>query len=157
MAMRPGDRSAILQSQQLDAPTWEALEKHWLAAIRAGFNNGDPGLLHAYDAAFVASLERQRGGPITRAEHASIAAGRGRGRSASALAALGLPTCAAMPHRARHASARLLVCVRLSSSSGDLVTFNTMNRSCVVYGGSWELAVFEKLERERWSPIGKDG
>lgn len=96
LSLRPTDAPTILETQNLDGPTWAALECHWCGAIKTALGEGDATLLRAYDAAFVSSLEQLRG-PITVDDHARIVAARGRGRSADALKVLGLPVSAALP------------------------------------------------------------
>ncbi len=96
LSMRPADTTTILETQKLDCPTWTALERHWATAIKTALSEGDATLLRAYDAAFVASLEKLRG-PITADEHARIVAARARGRSADVLTVLGLPAIAVLP------------------------------------------------------------
>jgi hypothetical protein len=96
LALRPADMTKTLEAQNLDSPTWIDLECFWSTAIKTALGEGDATLLRAYDAAFVASLEKLRG-PITADDHARIVAARGRGRSVEALKTLGLPICADLP------------------------------------------------------------
>ena len=67
----------------------EALEKHWDEAIRVETEQDDTTLLSAYDAAYVAQLEAERG-PITIEEHAQLLGSAGRKGSGPALH--GLPS-----------------------------------------------------------------
>lgn len=96
VALRPTECSTILDKHQLDAATWNALERHWTTAIKTALNEGDATLLRAYDAAYVSSLEQRRGS-ITADEHARLVSAKRSGRSAGVLRALGLPPIAMLP------------------------------------------------------------
>ncbi|AKT36333.1 DUF2169 family type VI secretion system accessory protein [Chondromyces crocatus] len=89
-ALRPPDQSAILQAESLSENTWEALHGHWLQQLEVAPQRRRKTLLSAYDSAYVAQLEAERG-PITVEEHAQLAVAAERGDTARALQELGLP------------------------------------------------------------------
>lgn len=89
------DAAPVLDAHKLDPMTWLALQEHWQAAVRASLRDGDPALLRAYDAAYVAELERVRGA-ITPEQHATLTRAAARGTRAEALATLRLPKAAVL-------------------------------------------------------------
>ncbi len=95
LALRPSDAPTLLASHQLDAATWTALRAHWQSALRASLRDGDPAFLRAYDAAFVAELERMRG-PITPEQHAKLVNAKASARQVATFASLGLPSVATL-------------------------------------------------------------
>ncbi len=90
LAHRPPDRAQILERHELSPALWAALDEHWTAALRAEVDRGKTALLAAYDAAYMAELERLRG-PILVEEYASLLVAAERGQSDRALADLDLP------------------------------------------------------------------
>ena len=87
LARRPADQAAILGENKLSEDDWDALEQRWTEAMRK-----DPELPAAYDRAYVARLEEERG-PISPDEYArlTIAHEHGRATHIQALRDLGLP------------------------------------------------------------------
>lgn len=90
LARRKADRAATLDQCELDEELWEALDRHWAEAIRAAAARGKTAPLRAYDEAYVARLEAERGA-ITAEEYARILVAAERGTEKEALAELGLP------------------------------------------------------------------
>jgi hypothetical protein len=84
------EKERVLAEHELDAGTWAALDEHWIELVRAQAGRGRTAPLKAYDAAYVAQLERERG-PIQVEEYAQILVAQERGEAAEALGALGLP------------------------------------------------------------------
>jgi hypothetical protein len=82
--------SEILKEHKLDRATWEALRAHWAEQIKQETARGKTALLRAYDAAFVAQVEDERG-PIAIEEYARIVVAVERGTTAATLAELRLP------------------------------------------------------------------
>jgi len=83
----------ILEQHALDEERWDALRTHWASAIKSENERGKTALLRAYDAAYVAQLEDERG-PIAVDEYAKLVVASERGRAEPALAELGLPDSA---------------------------------------------------------------
>ena len=92
---REGEAREILEAQALTEALWTRLDGHWKEAVAGETARGKSRLQKAYDAAYVAQLEEERG-PITVEEHARIVVAAERGEAASALPALGLPSGALM-------------------------------------------------------------
>ena len=90
IARRRDERAEILEAEELDLARFADLEKHWADAIRAESERGKTRLLKAFDAAYVARLEEERG-PITPAEYARLVVAGERGHAERTLAELGLP------------------------------------------------------------------
>ncbi|MDI1450505.1 DUF2169 domain-containing protein [Polyangium sp. 6x1] len=90
IARRRDERAEILEAEELDLARYTDLEKHWADAIRAEAERGKTRLLKAFDAAYVARLEEERG-PITPAEYARLVVASERGHAERTLAELGLP------------------------------------------------------------------
>jgi hypothetical protein len=90
MARRTADRAKILEENELTQKTWDALVKHWTEAIREETKRGKTALLEAYDRAYVARLEEERG-PIRPEDYARIVVAGERGNADEALAKLTLP------------------------------------------------------------------
>ena len=84
------DKQRILEEHELAPETWEALDKHWREAVRAQVGRGRTAPLKAYDAAYVAQLEKERG-PIRIEEYARIVVAQERGGADPTLAAMTLP------------------------------------------------------------------
>jgi hypothetical protein len=88
---RSRDRyDAILDAQKLSAERWERLKLHWVGEIKRESERGKTALLRAYDAAYVAQLEDERG-PIAVEEYARIVVAAERGTTPATLLELGLP------------------------------------------------------------------
>ncbi|WP_438018648.1 DUF2169 domain-containing protein [Sorangium sp. So ce315] len=90
LALRPHDRELLLKERRLDEPAWARLRAAWAAEIKRELRRGRNALLRAYDEAYVAQLERERG-PISADELARITVGQERGDLAGALRDVGLP------------------------------------------------------------------
>ncbi|MDC3962778.1 DUF2169 family type VI secretion system accessory protein [Polyangium jinanense] len=90
IARRRDERAEILEAEELDLARYTDLERHWAEAIRAESERGKTRLLRAFDAAYVARLEEERG-PITPAEYARLVVASERGHAERTLAELGLP------------------------------------------------------------------
>lgn len=95
LARRKRDRDAILEENELTAARWDKLAAHWADAIRQETRRGRTALLDAYDAAYVARLEEERG-PIRVEEYARLMVAAERGMGDEALADLSLPRGAMM-------------------------------------------------------------
>lgn len=85
IALRPGETAEILEAARLDAPMWRRVKAHHADAIRAETRRGKTGLLTAYDRAYVAQLENERGA-ISVTEYAKIAVAAERGEAPEGLA-----------------------------------------------------------------------
>ncbi|KYF69906.1 DUF2169 family type VI secretion system accessory protein [Sorangium cellulosum] len=90
LALRPHEKDRILREGRLDEPAWARLRAAWAAEIKRALRRGRNELLRAYDAAYVAQLERERG-PISADELARITVGAERGDLAAALRDVALP------------------------------------------------------------------
>ncbi|MDC0742773.1 DUF2169 family type VI secretion system accessory protein [Polyangium mundeleinium] len=90
IARRRDERAEILEAEELDLARFADLERHWADSIRAESERGKTRLLKAFDAAYVARLEEERG-PITPAEYARLVVAGERGHAERTLAELGLP------------------------------------------------------------------
>lgn len=90
LAHRPPDRARILERHELRAELWASLDEHWTTQLRAEVDRGKTAQLSAYDAAYVAELERLRG-PIQVEEYARLLVAAERGQSDRLLAELDLP------------------------------------------------------------------
>jgi hypothetical protein len=91
-ALRAADTAAILRENGLSEDAWDALEYRWAQALRQDAAQGHTERLAAYDRAYVARLEEERG-PITPEAYARVALAheRDRGALTRALRDLGLP------------------------------------------------------------------
>ncbi|WP_437730045.1 DUF2169 family type VI secretion system accessory protein [Sorangium sp. So ce1335] len=98
LAQRPGDCDTLLKAEELTPKTWQWLHAHWLDEIQAELARRKKKLLSAYDAAYVAALEKERG-PITAGEYAQLVIAAEQGQGQTALAELGLPDESMMPIR----------------------------------------------------------
>ncbi len=94
-ARRKADAARILEESELTEALWQKLDKYWGDATQAEIRRGKTALLKAYDAAYVARLEEERG-PISIEEYARISVASERGTTALVLAELTLPKGAAM-------------------------------------------------------------
>jgi hypothetical protein len=90
MARRSVEAAEILHTARLDDATWRRVKAHYAEAIRAEARRGKTTSLKAYDRAYVAQLEAERGA-LREAEFARIAVAAERGESRAALAELELP------------------------------------------------------------------
>ncbi len=90
LARRRAATAEILEANELDPAAWAALDQRWKAAIAAETARGKTELLGAYDAAFVAQLEEERGA-ITLEEYAGLQVASERGSVAGLLAEMTLP------------------------------------------------------------------
>lgn len=83
-------RDAILAEHELDLATWEALDRHHREAVQAQAGRGRTAPLKAYDAAYVAQLEKERG-VIRVDDYARLVVAQERGADAEELSEMGLP------------------------------------------------------------------
>ena len=90
IARRVADRPQILEENELTRESWDALNRRWTEAIRVETALGKTGLLRAYDLAYVAQLEKERG-PITTEEHARLVVAAERRLADAVMQELGLP------------------------------------------------------------------
>jgi hypothetical protein len=90
IARTKSEKDRILEEHELKPETWEALDKHWNELVRAQAGRGRTAPLKAYDAAYVAQLEKERGA-IRVEEYARIVVGQERGSVDEELAAMTLP------------------------------------------------------------------
>lgn len=90
IAHRKSDKDRILAEHELTPDLWERLHRHWTEHVRAHQGRGKMRPLEAYDAAYVAQLEEERG-PILPEEQARLLVAMERGGVEDTLAALDLP------------------------------------------------------------------
>lgn len=90
LAQRPADCDTILKAEKLTPKNWQSLHEQWLDEIQDEIARRKKKLLSAYDAAYVAALEKERG-PITAGEYAQLVISAEQGQGQAALAELGLP------------------------------------------------------------------
>lgn len=90
IAVREAETAQILAVHGLDATEWAALDQRWNDAVGEETEREVRTLLDAYDAAYVAQIEAERG-PITVAEHAMLLGSAGRRSTAPAIGQLRLP------------------------------------------------------------------
>jgi hypothetical protein len=90
LALRPDEKETIFRLNGLTEPGWACLCAAWDAEIKGALRRGRSQKLRAYDAAYVAQLEKERG-PISVDELARITVGTERGNPAEALRDMGLP------------------------------------------------------------------
>ncbi|MFT3774516.1 MAG: DUF2169 domain-containing protein [Minicystis sp.] len=90
LARTKKDTDRILKEQELEPDVWQKLDRHWTEHVRAEAGRGRTAPLKAYDAAYVAQLEKERG-PIRVEEYARLAVAVERGSGDQELAALTLP------------------------------------------------------------------
>ena len=84
------EKDRILEEHELEPGMWEVLDKHWNETVRALAGRGRTAPLTAYDTAYVAQIEKERG-PIGVEEYARIVVAQERGSADEELAALSLP------------------------------------------------------------------
>ncbi|WP_437927352.1 DUF2169 domain-containing protein [Sorangium sp. So ce291] len=90
LAQRPADCDTLLEAEELTPRTWQWLHEQRLDEIQAEVARRKKKLLSAYDVAYVAALEKERG-PITAGEYAQLVIAAEQGQGQAALAELGLP------------------------------------------------------------------
>ncbi|WP_437981658.1 DUF2169 family type VI secretion system accessory protein [Sorangium sp. So ce117] len=90
LAQRPADCDTILKAEKLTPKNWQSLHEQRLDEIQDEIARRKKKLLSAYDAAYVAALEKERG-PITAGEYAQLVISAEQGQGQAALAELGLP------------------------------------------------------------------
>ena len=90
LARRPARADEILGAQSLSAAVWARLAAHWDEAVERETRLGKTALLRAYDTAYVAQLEEERG-PIEPEEYARVLVAAERGGAGEALRRLDLP------------------------------------------------------------------
>jgi hypothetical protein len=90
IARRRDETPAILKENEITAADYQIVEKYWNDAIRKETDRGRMTLLKAYDTAYVAQLEKERG-PITIDEYARLVIASERGQAAPTLTELKLP------------------------------------------------------------------
>lgn len=98
LARSPGAAAEILEKHALSPATWARLDEHWAGAMRDDAERRKSARRKAYDAAYVAQLEKERG-PITVEEYAQIVVASERGDEHGVAERLGLPPEAAMSVR----------------------------------------------------------
>ena len=98
LARRPEEQHAILEEEEIPDARWEEIHAHWLAEIKAEGKRGKKALRSAYDAAYVAEVEDERGA-IDAATYARLVIAAERGTEDETLAEMGLPRDAMMPIR----------------------------------------------------------
>lgn len=95
MARRRAESARILEAHDLTSCRWATIEQYWSEAIRKETAKGKRALLMAFDAAYVAQLEKERG-PIQVEEYARLVVAAERGNTDEILADLTLPRGALM-------------------------------------------------------------
>ncbi len=93
--LEPELQSDILSANELDEDAWERIEGAHDDALRSALEAGDSSRLEAYDAAYLARIEEERG-EISLADYGSIVAAASNGSTASRLAELEIPEAAEM-------------------------------------------------------------
>jgi hypothetical protein len=95
LAEQRAPREDLLGAEHLDERAWSAIDRHWSEAIKRDGKQATGKLRRAYDAAYVAAVERFRG-PITPAEYARLALAGERGLTDQVLDDLGIQRLARM-------------------------------------------------------------
>jgi hypothetical protein len=92
IALRAGDRAKILADNDVSEDEWDEIEHRWSQVLRKDAEQDLTRRLEAYDRAYVARIEQERG-PITPDEYARLALAHDRDRAAltRALREIGLP------------------------------------------------------------------
>ena len=90
VARRKADRPDILKKEDLTSQEWDELSAHWNGVVQDATTRGKTKPLDAWDEAYVAELEVERG-PITVDEYASLIIASERNTASSRLDELGLP------------------------------------------------------------------
>ena len=94
--MRPHELDEIIDAADLSVPRFELVEERWQKAINEELERGMWALGAAFDDAYVARIEAERG-VIDVPTYARIDVARERGRSGPLLDELAIPRVAAMP------------------------------------------------------------
>jgi hypothetical protein len=95
IARRRGDTASILEQNGLRPDEWAEAERRWAAEIRREAEQGRRALLDAFDRAYVARLEEERG-PLSARDYARLVLAAERGRLPETLAEMSLPRGAMM-------------------------------------------------------------
>jgi hypothetical protein len=95
LGLHPAERTRVLAAHGLDETTWARLETFFAKVMFDEEARRKNAHLRAYDTAYVAQLEEERG-PITVEEHARLVVAVERDRVDDALRELGLPAEATM-------------------------------------------------------------
>jgi hypothetical protein len=95
MHCRPDAAVTILEALTIEPTLWARLKAYWDEAIDREIKRGKADLVQAYDEAYVAQLERERG-EITVEEYVSLKVAAARGTRAGTLAELRVPEQAVM-------------------------------------------------------------
>lgn len=90
MARRKEERTDILKKNELEKGDWPLLARHWRDFIKSELEVGKTAPLDAYDDAYVAQLEVERG-PIEPDQYVRLCVQAERGKQADTLAELDLP------------------------------------------------------------------
>jgi hypothetical protein len=90
VARRKSEKAAILKRNDLTPHQWTELETYWAEAIQEETKRGKTEMLSAYDQAYVAQLETERG-TITVDEYAQLTVAAERGTERETLAKMDLP------------------------------------------------------------------
>lgn len=90
LARTRSETSRILNENKLDPASWAEIETHWKQAISEGVERGDVSALAAFDAGYVAQLERERG-PISAEDYGQMVVAAERGKLPQTLSKMGLP------------------------------------------------------------------
>lgn len=90
IARRPNDKSPILTKEEADPEEWPKLEDHWKDVVAAETKAGRPMMGIAYDEAYLAQIEEERG-PITLHEYVRLMVAGEGGTEAEVLEELGIP------------------------------------------------------------------
>ena len=93
--LEPALQAEILGANELDEDAWERIEGTHDDALRSALEGGDTTRLEAYDAAYIARIEEERGA-ISPADYGSLVAASRSGSTASRLAELEIPEAAEM-------------------------------------------------------------
>ncbi|MBI4704653.1 MAG: DUF2169 domain-containing protein, partial [Deltaproteobacteria bacterium] len=91
LARRPDEAADILKESKLGPEAWKTIEAHWAEQIRDETGRGKARLLRAYDTAYVARLEEERG-TIEVEQYARLVVAAERGQAAEVLRELSLPS-----------------------------------------------------------------
>ena len=95
IARRRAEEAKILEENEIDSSTWEAIKEYWAEMIRKETARGKRELLRKYDWAYVEQIEKERG-PIQVSEYALLTIAAERGEMDEVLARFTLPRGAVM-------------------------------------------------------------
>lgn len=90
LARRKSEKQAILKEHEIAEKDWDKVQAHWLGEIKRETQKGKLDLLKAFDEAYVAQLEAERG-PIGVTEYARLAVASERGVVEETAKELGIP------------------------------------------------------------------